>query len=92
MILGQTDLSQFKASNGDWSIVAILLTAFAGALSVIVFLYRKADANQTAEMLAMREELKQLRDASEECQKDRLSLHKEIGRMSREIELLKGSK
>jgi hypothetical protein len=92
MILGQTDLTNFKGSDGDWSLVAILLTAFAGSLSAIVFLYRKADATQIAEIAAMRSELQLLRAASDECQKDRLSLHKELGRMSREIELLKGVK
>jgi hypothetical protein len=89
MIIGQVDVTQFKTTSGEWSIVAMLLTAFAVACSIVVYFYRKTEVAQTAEITELKHEFAMSRQRHDECEKDRLSMRVEQSGLRREIELLK---
>lgn len=75
------DISQFRGADGQWSVVAMLLVALGSAVSAAIVLFRLRDKERSEEIAQMKQELTELRDKAEECQSDRLNLHRQIGEL-----------
>lgn len=85
MFLAQLDPQSFRTATGDWSIVAMLLAALSGAVGACVILFRLRDKERAEELSEMKTEVKELKAALLDCQKEHTVANKNIAELAAQL-------